>query len=116
MNLVANARDAISDGGRVSIRTTTAAVAEGAEAERLGIGPGEYAALVVADTGSGMDDETSARVFDPFFTTKEREAGTGLGLSMVQGIVRQSGGAIEVSSAPGTGTTFRILLPLADVG
>ncbi|MFZ1881445.1 MAG: ATP-binding protein [Gaiellaceae bacterium] len=116
MNLVANARDAISDGGRVSIRTTTAAVTEGAEAERLGIGPGEYAVLIVADTGSGMDADTSALVFDPFFTTKERGAGTGLGLSMVQGIVRQSGGAIEVSSVPGTGTTFRILLPLAVVG
>jgi two-component system cell cycle sensor histidine kinase/response regulator CckA len=116
MNLVANARDAISDGGRVSIRTTTAAVTEGPEAERLGIAPGEYAVLIVADTGSGMDADTRALVFDPFFTTKERGAGTGLGLSMVQGIVRQSGGAIEVSSVPGTGTTFRILLPLAVVG
>jgi two-component system cell cycle sensor histidine kinase/response regulator CckA len=116
MNLVANARDAISDGGRVSIHTTTAAVTEGPEAERLGIAPGEYAVLIVADTGSGMDADTRALVFDPFFTTKERGAGTGLGLSMVQGIVRQSGGAIEVSSVPGTGTTFRILLPLAVVG
>jgi two-component system cell cycle sensor histidine kinase/response regulator CckA len=116
MNLVANARDAISDGGRVSIRTATAAVSEGVEAERLGITAGEYAVLIVADSGSGMDAGTQALVFDPFFTTKERGAGTGLGLSMVQGIVRQSGGAIEVSSSPGAGTTFRILLPLAVVG
>jgi PAS domain S-box-containing protein len=116
MNLVANARDAIADGGRVSIRTTTTAVSEGVEAERLGITSGEYAVLIVSDTGSGMDADTRAIVFDPFFTTKERGAGTGLGLSMVQGIVRQSGGAIEVSSSPGTGSTFRILLPLAAVG
>jgi two-component system, cell cycle sensor histidine kinase and response regulator CckA len=116
MNLVANARDAIADGGRVSIRTTTTAVSEGVEAERLGITSGEYAVLIVSDTGSGMDADTRALVFDPFFTTKERGAGTGLGLSMVQGIVRQSGGAIEVSSSPGTGSTFRILLPLAAVG
>jgi PAS domain S-box-containing protein len=116
MNLVANARDAISDGGRVSIRTTTADVPEGAESERLGLTAGEYAVLTVSDNGSGMDADTRALVFDPFFTTKERGAGTGLGLSMVQGIVRQSGGAIEVSSSPGNGTTFRILLPLAVVG
>jgi two-component system, cell cycle sensor histidine kinase and response regulator CckA len=116
MNLVANARDAIADGGRVSIRTTTTAVSEGVEAERLGITSGEYAVLIVSDTGSGMDADTRALVFDPFFTTKERGAGTGLGLSMVQGIVRQSGGAIEVSSSPGTGSTFRILLPLVAVG
>jgi signal transduction histidine kinase len=116
MNLVANARDAIRDGGRVSVRTTTTLVPDGLESERLGIPAGEYAVLVVADTGSGMDRDTQALVFDPFFTTKERGAGTGLGLSMVQGIVRQSGGAIEMTSSPGAGTTFRILLPLAVVG
>jgi two-component system cell cycle sensor histidine kinase/response regulator CckA len=116
MNLVANARDAIAGGGRISIRTATVDVAHGAESQRLGVPAGEYAVLITSDTGCGMDTDTQALVFDPFFTTKERGAGTGLGLSMVQGIIRQSGGAIDVTSSPGVGTTFRILLPLAGVG
>lgn len=116
MNLVANARDAIAGGGRISIRTATVDVAHGAESERLGVPAGEYAVLSTSDTGCGMDTDTQALVFDPFFTTKERGAGTGLGLSMVQGIIRQSGGAIDVTSSPGVGTTFRILLPFAGVG
>jgi signal transduction histidine kinase len=116
MNLVANARDAMPSGGRVSIRTELAEIVRGAESDRLAVRPGTYAALVVADTGVGMQPEVLAHVFDPFFTTKGRGAGTGLGLSTVQGIVRQSGGAVDVSSTPDRGTTFRILLPVAESG
>jgi PAS domain S-box-containing protein len=98
MNLVVNARDAMPDGGRVTI---TAGRDDGA------------ALLSVADTGCGMDEATLERAFEPFFTTKPLGAGTGLGLSTVHGIVGQSGGAIDVRSAPGRGTTFTIRLPLA---
>jgi two-component system, cell cycle sensor histidine kinase and response regulator CckA len=114
MNLVSNARDA--GAARVAIRTKTARIARGYDSRRLGIAAGEYVALVVSDTGSGMNEETQARVFDPFFTTKHRDGGTGLGLSLAHSVIRQCGGAIEVSSAPGSGTTFRILLPVAEVG
>ena len=116
MNLVANARDAMPAGGRVSIRLERVDVARGGESDRLGLPPGAYAVLVVSDTGSGMAPETLAHLFDPFFTTKERGSGTGLGLSTVHGIVRQSGGAVDVSSTLGTGTTFRVLLPVAPLG
>jgi two-component system, cell cycle sensor histidine kinase and response regulator CckA len=116
MNLVANARDALPDGGRISIRTETTSVRRGVESDRLQLPPGTYGVLVVTDTGVGMDAEAVARVFDPFFTTKTRGAGTGLGLSTVHGIVRQSGGAVDVASSPGSGSTFRVLLPLADLG
>lgn len=114
MNLVANARDA--GASRVAIRTTTAKVTHGNDSRRLGVAAGEYVAIVVSDTGSGMDEETQAKVFDPFFTTKHRDGGTGLGLSLAHSVIRQCGGAIEVSSALGSGTTFRILLPVANVG
>jgi two-component system cell cycle sensor histidine kinase/response regulator CckA len=111
MNLVSNARDAAAT--RVAIRTAHAEIPRGNESRRLGLAPGAYVALVVSDTGSGMDEETQARVFDPFFTTKHRDGGTGLGLSLAHSVIRQSGGAIDVTSAPGAGTTFRILLPVA---
>ena len=114
MNLVSNARDA--GAARVAIRTTETRIARGYESRRLGIAAGPYVALVVSDTGSGMDEETQARVFDPFFTTKHRDGGTGLGLSLAHSVIRQSGGAIEVASAVGSGTTFRILLPVAETG
>jgi two-component system, cell cycle sensor histidine kinase and response regulator CckA len=112
MNLVSNARDA--GARRVEIRTTAARLAAGLESRRLGLAAGDYVALVVSDNGSGMDEETQARVFDPFFTTKHRDGGTGLGLSLAHSVIRQSGGAIEVTSSPGAGTTFRILLPVAN--
>jgi two-component system cell cycle sensor histidine kinase/response regulator CckA len=112
MNLVSNARDA--DASRVAIRLAEATVTAGYENRRLGVSPGRYASLVVTDNGSGMDDETQTRVFDPFFTTKHRDGGTGLGLSLAHSVIRQSGGAIEVTSSPAAGTTFRILLPLAN--
>jgi two-component system, cell cycle sensor histidine kinase and response regulator CckA len=114
MNLVSNARDA--GASRVAIRTTAVWIARGYESGRLGVAAGEFVALVVSDTGSGMDEETQARVFDPFFTTKHRDGGTGLGLSLAHSVIRQCGGAIEVSSALGSGTTFRILLPVAKTG
>jgi signal transduction histidine kinase/CheY-like chemotaxis protein len=110
MNLVVNARDAMPDGGTLRI---------GVDVVELGDTPiatgtlpaGSYARLRVADTGTGMDADTLARIFDPFFTTKPAERGTGLGLSTVYGIVRQSGGGIDVESAAGKGTTFTVYLP-----
>lgn len=111
-NLAINARDAMPDGGEFRIRTRLIRIGP-AEAQSLGLIEGAYAELDISDTGIGMDDTTRARIFEPFFTTKPVGAGTGLGLAMVLGIVRQSGGAIEVDSKPGVGTTFRILLPSA---
>ncbi len=100
MNLAVNARDAMPGGGTLTVRTGTA---EGP--------PGRLARLTVSDTGTGMTDEVRARIFEPFFTTKGPDKGTGLGLATVFGIVQQSGGTIEVESAPGAGTTFRVDLP-----
>ena len=112
VNLVANARDAMPSGGTVTIRCEPVLVAAGRESTRLGIDPGRYVQVVVTDTGVGMDTYLRGRIFDPFFTTKERRAGTGLGLSSVQGMVSQSGGAIDVTSELGVGTSFRILFPV----
>jgi PAS domain S-box-containing protein len=109
MNLVINARDAMPNGGTVSIKTTNV-VLDGLES---GSGTGEYVQLAVRDTGVGMTDEVKARLFEPFFTTKERGHGTGLGLSTVFAIVEQGGGQIEVESELDHGTIFRISLPRA---
>lgn len=111
MNLATNARDAMQNGGLLTIKT-----------ERVDITgphgymkPGEYAVLSVSDTGKGMDEQTKLRIFEPFFTTKEKGKGTGLGLSIVYGIVKQHGGDINVYSEPGKGTTFRLYFKLVDM-
>jgi PAS domain S-box-containing protein len=114
MNLVINARDALPGGGRISIATADVDGSGSGEGPPRPAGP--CVALVVADTGHGMDLATQQRIFEPFFTTKPEGKGTGLGLPTVHGIVQQSGGAIRVESAPGAGTRFEILLPRVDAG
>src|SRR6185437_7022962 len=115
MNLVVNARDAMPGGG--SITLSTAAVAAAAVMEREGRAPpsGGYVAMSVRDTGVGMDAAIRAHIFEPFFTTKGIGKGTGLGLATVYGIVDQSGGFIQVDSAPASGSVFTIYWPVADV-
>jgi two-component system cell cycle sensor histidine kinase/response regulator CckA len=111
MNLATNSRDAMPNGGTFSIRTDNAELGSEFLAQYPYIKTGSYVHFAVTDTGVGMSQEVCSRVFEPFFTTKDKGRGTGLGLSMVYGIVKQSGGYIWVSSTPGTGSTFDIYLP-----
>ncbi len=109
LNLAINARDAMPDGGTITLSTRHLVIADDPELD-----DGDYAELAIADTGTGMDSEVAARVFEPFFTTKEVGKGTGLGLSMVYGMARQSGGTVRIDSKPGEGTVVRLLLRCAD--
>jgi signal transduction histidine kinase len=114
VNLSVNARDAMPGGGTLTLRTGVVDVPAGRQPAVLA--PGRYGVLEVEDEGTGMSEEIQGRIFDPFFTTKEPGRGTGLGLASVYGAVKQAGGDVLVRSAPGEGTTFRILLPLSDAG
>jgi two-component system cell cycle sensor histidine kinase/response regulator CckA len=111
VNLAVNARDAMPEGGRLTIRTANVAADEAARMNLSGLTPGEYVLIETADTGTGIPPEVMDQIFEPFFTTKEVGKGTGLGLSTVFGIVKQSGGFIYVDSTIGEGTVFRIFLP-----
>jgi len=114
LNLCINARDAMTDGGRLTVCTEDMDLAPADIAAGEDCAPGRYIALSVADTGAGMPPEVAERVFEPFFTTKPVGQGTGLGLSQVWGFARQSGGTVRIDSAPGRGTTVRLLLPWRD--
>ena len=112
MNLVINARDAIDDHGKILIRTSERELSQ-PDSELMSLALGKYAVLEVHDSGCGMSEEVQAKAFEPFFTTKKVGEGTGLGLSTVYGIVRQSNGGVKIDSKPGKGTSISIFLPVS---
>jgi PAS domain S-box-containing protein len=111
LNLVLNAYDAMPNGGQIIVETANVEAGEPVRGHGSELAPGRYVTLSVRDTGCGMEPDTLERIFEPFFTTKEHGRGTGLGLSSVYGIVREEGGAVQVTSTPGLGTSFTIFLP-----
>lgn len=114
MNLMVNAREALPQGGKLTIQTANLSLKQEYVGQQFRLPPGSYVALNVSDTGMGMSPETLAHIFEPFFTTKEKGKGTGLGLATAYGIVKQSGGYIEAESTLGKGATFRTYLPRAE--
>ena len=114
LNLVVNAKDAMPDGGRLELTTTEVDLGEDFVRDYVTLSPGPHLMLRATDTGGGISEDTLQHIFEPFFTTKEQGEGTGLGLATVYGIVKQSGGSIWASSDPGSGSTFRIYVPVVN--
>ena len=113
MNLCINAKDSMPEGGKLTLKTENVCLNGGPDSAHIDLPPGDYIRLTIADTGHGISEDALTHIYEPFFTTKEKGKGTGLGLSMVHAIVQSYNGAIECSSNPGAGTTFRIYLPPA---